>query len=313
MAGSENLFDSVQITASSEYSSRQGEKIDTLQIHHATMTSLSGLISMMQPGGRTVSANGALGNDGHLVEVVPLANRAFTSASSYDRRCLTVETCNTTLSPTWGISEASRLRLARLAVDMYRKGMLGSLTRKHIIGHYEVPGTYATACPGPDMNLDRIVQLANEIYKGSKPAIERGLHLMSYSLIKDAGSPTVYVQSLISGDRKGIASPYHLQLLDRVRKNAGDEMLTGELDIVDGYLTAINPPAGVAKDRTDEVLAAIKAIAISPEAVRDAIKAALSEGIQIDADVSDEQLDAAAERFAKLLGVRISGGDLAGA
>jgi hypothetical protein len=78
-----------------------------------------------------------------------------------------VETCNTTLSPSWGISEASRLRLAKLAVAMFRAGILGSLTRKHIIGHYEVPGTYATSCPGPEMRLDYIVKLANDIYKGS--------------------------------------------------------------------------------------------------------------------------------------------------
>lgn len=164
MAGSNNLFDSVQYTASSEYSTRGGRAIRYLQIHHATMTSLSGLISLMQPGGRTVSANGALGNDGHLVEVVPLAFRAFTSATSFDQQCLTVETCNTTLSPTWGISTASRERLARLAVSMYRQGLLGGLTRQYIIGHYEVPGTYATACPGPDMNLDWIVRRAQEIY-----------------------------------------------------------------------------------------------------------------------------------------------------
>jgi hypothetical protein len=170
MAGSLDLFDSVQLTASSEYASRQGEKIDTLQIHHATMTSLSGLIGLMQPGGRTVSANGAMGNDGHLVEVVPLANRPFTSATSYDRRSLTVEVCNTTLSPNWGISDACHVRLARLAVGMYRKGLLGSLSRKHIIGHREVPGTYATACPGPSMDLDRIVALA--VQMNAAPALD---------------------------------------------------------------------------------------------------------------------------------------------
>jgi len=166
MAGSSDLFDSVQLTAASEYGSRQGEQIDTLQIHHATMTSLSGLIGMMQPGGRTVSANGAMGNDGHLVEVVPLSKRAFTSASGYDRRCLTVECCNTTLSPNWGVSDATHRRLARLAVQMYRKGILGSLSRRHIIGHSEVPGTYATSCPGPSMDLDRIVALAVDMNTG---------------------------------------------------------------------------------------------------------------------------------------------------
>lgn len=167
MAGTYDLFDSTQYTSDSEYDSRYGVAIRYLQIHHATMTSLSGLISLMQPGGREVSANGALGNDGHLVEVVPATQRAFTSGvASWDRQCITVESCNTSLSPTWGISAATRTRLAKLAVGMYRLGLLGGLTRQFIIGHYEVPGTYATACPGPDMHLDAIVAEANAIYNG---------------------------------------------------------------------------------------------------------------------------------------------------
>lgn len=166
MAGSLDLFDGVDLTASSEYSSRNGRKVQYLQIHHATLLSLAVLIAMMDPGGRQVSANGALGNDGHLVEVVPLSQRAFTSASRFDEVCLTVETCNTSLHPTWGISAASRERLARLAVAMFQAGLLGAISRQFIIGHYEVPGTYATSCPGPDMQLDWIVQRAHQIQAG---------------------------------------------------------------------------------------------------------------------------------------------------
>lgn len=174
--GGLGLFDAFQHTASSEYSSRQGEQIDTLQIHHATMTSLSGLIGLMQPGGRTVSANGALGNDGWLVEVVPIAYRAFTSGvASFDRHCLTVEVCNTTLSPGWGISKASRTRLAQLAADMFRAGLLKGLYygRGGLIGHQDVPGTYATACPGPDMLIrEVIIPEAIAIYNGGGSAVE---------------------------------------------------------------------------------------------------------------------------------------------
>lgn len=168
MAGTYDLFDRTQYTASSEYSSRLGVAIRYLQIHHATTTSLSGLISLMQPGGREVSANGALDSNGDLVEVVPATQRAFTSGvASFDRQCITVETVNTSLSPEWGISAASRTRLARLAVAMFRLGLLGGLTRQFIIGHYEVPGTYATSCPGPDMHLDAIVAEAQAIYAGA--------------------------------------------------------------------------------------------------------------------------------------------------
>jgi hypothetical protein len=158
-------FDSVNLTGPTEYATRAGAKIDTLQIHHATSTSLSGLRALMAPGGRMVSANGAMSNDGHLQLVVPVDRRAFTSATPYDRRSFTVEVCNTSLAPNWGISDACHERLAQLAAEMHLElGM--PLDRAHIIGHREVPGTYATACPGPSMNLDRIVGRAREIAEG---------------------------------------------------------------------------------------------------------------------------------------------------
>lgn len=159
-------FDSIDLTASTEYATRNGEKITVLQIHHATSTSLKGLRALMAPGGRTVSANGAMSNDGHLMLVVPQDKRAFTSATVFDRRSFTVEVCNTTLAEGWGISDACHERLAHLAAEMHLElGM--PLDRKHIIGHREVPGTYATACPGPSMDLDRITRRAREIAEGA--------------------------------------------------------------------------------------------------------------------------------------------------
>lgn len=155
--------DATRYTTSSEFSPRN-RKLDTLQIHHATTTSLSGLEMLMAPGGRTVSANEAMGSDGYRVRKVPKQMRAFTSASSFDNQSYTVEVCNTSLAPTWGISEAAHRRLAELAVELYRDGDLGSLSRRHIIQHREVPGTYATACAGPSMDMDRIVRYAVELF-----------------------------------------------------------------------------------------------------------------------------------------------------
>jgi hypothetical protein len=158
-------FDSIDLTAPSEYATRGGERISVLQIHHATTTSLSGLRALMSPGGRTVSANVAMGSDGHRKLVVPIDKRAYTSATPFDRRSVTVEVCNTSLAPNWGISDGAHEALAHMAAEMHAEfGM--SLDRQHIIGHREVPGTYATACPGPSMNLDRIVRRAREIAEG---------------------------------------------------------------------------------------------------------------------------------------------------
>lgn len=118
----------------------------------------------MQPGGRVVSANYVLATDGTLIEKVPVNRRAFTSATVFDNRCLTVETVNTTGGPQWGISDASHRRLGKLAADMMREGLLTGLHYGPggIIGHRDVPGTYATACPGPSYNADLILQYARE-------------------------------------------------------------------------------------------------------------------------------------------------------
>lgn len=154
-------LDSENYTSYSESSPRT-MAIDTLQIHHATTTSLAALRALMAPGGRTVSANGAMGNDGHLMGVVQEHRRAFTSATSYDNRSYTIEVCNTSLAPDWGISDICHWRLAAVAVDLHDQyGM--PLDRNHIIGHREVPGAYSTACPGPSMDLNRIVEYAYAI------------------------------------------------------------------------------------------------------------------------------------------------------
>lgn len=177
MPGSWDLFDFVDLTNQETESSPRTRAINTLQIHHATTTSYSALRSLMDPGGRTVSANGAMANDGELGEVVRTSDRrAFTSSSSFDNQSLTVEVCNISLSPYWGISAACRTRLARLAVGMYRNGILAHLGRGigGILGHYEVPGTYATACPGPDMHLDWIAAEAQALYAAGDNGLAGG-------------------------------------------------------------------------------------------------------------------------------------------
>lgn len=173
MAGSYNLFDAVSSTTDCE--SRNGVAVDTLQPHHATMTSISALIDIMQPGGRTVSANGAMANDGTLYEVVPLWLRAWTSASDFDARCLTVEACNTTLGPEWGLSDATHRRFGKLAADMLKLGILKHLRIGEaggIVPHNMVPGSYATACPGPCFNYDLIVQYALEYLNPPKKKVD---------------------------------------------------------------------------------------------------------------------------------------------
>lgn len=167
-------IDRYYATGSTEYKSRNGKKITTLQLHHMAGRSLSVLLDLMQPGGRRVSANFALSAEGVLVNVVPLNMRAFTSASQFDEECYTVETVNSGGSPLWAISEAAHRRAAKLLAEMHVELGVGLFYgRGGVIGHRDVPGTYATSCPGPSMNFNQIITWAKELvttWGGNVPA-----------------------------------------------------------------------------------------------------------------------------------------------
>lgn len=86
---------------------------------------------------------------------------------------------------------------------------------------------------------------------------------MSFSLVKDAKSATIWVVSLDTGNYAGVQSPYHVTLLSRVKSNmANDPMLQVELDIVRAYLAAIFPeqkPVQLPPPLSDEQLDGIAA------------------------------------------------------
>jgi len=84
-------------------------------------------------------------------------------------------------------------------------------------------------------------------YTGSyiPPHPSSGEDNMSYSIVKDAQTPTIYACSLVTGRRIGIQNPYHVGLLQRYKvNNANDPMLVAELDIVASYLSQIGRPPG---------------------------------------------------------------------
>lgn len=176
-------YERADLTALTESRPRTA-KIDTLQYHHGTVLSTAALRSLMNPGGRTVSSNLIATTDGELILVVPFERRALTSASEFDNRCITVETVNTTLGPDWGISDESHRRLGRLAAEMLQEGLLGGLHYGPggIIGHRDVPGTYATACPGPSFDADLILKYARESLAPAAP--QRRRHGMTTMFVK---------------------------------------------------------------------------------------------------------------------------------
>ncbi len=139
---------------------RAGDKVQYFVIHHAATTSSVESLRQrfMTANDRKVSPNWLIGADGSVSEIVPPDGfRAWTSGQ-FDYNAVTVETQNTSLDPNWGISEASHIAIAKL-VAWASKRYNFPIDRTHVIGHRETPGA-ATICPGPSMNLDRIVELA---------------------------------------------------------------------------------------------------------------------------------------------------------
>lgn len=162
------LTNGVQLTSDS--SSRSGG-IDRFIVHHAATTSLAAILSLFQPGGRTVSANYALGNDGTLILAVDEDLRAWTSSSSYwDGRAVTIEVANSVAGGSWPVSDVTFHKLARLIADVsIRHGF--PINDDTILTHQELYNrygdSYATACPGDlQRRKGELLALANRYRAG---------------------------------------------------------------------------------------------------------------------------------------------------
>lgn len=105
------VYTSTELTT--DYGSRFGVVPSLIVLHHAASTSLAGLIALMQPGGRTVSAHAAIGGD-QIVNTVPeLGSSLSLGFAVFERRVLSAECVNSTLSPEWGLSDATHESIAR--------------------------------------------------------------------------------------------------------------------------------------------------------------------------------------------------------
>lgn len=164
-------------TDTPQKSSRQGAKIDTILLHHMAGTDAAGVVKLMQSGARTVSANYAIGRDGHAWGVVPEESRAWTSGSSsdggkgaaWDRRSITFEIADEVAREPWPISEAAFQKVAAMMADISTRYGI-PLDRNHVLGHRELwtryRASYPTACPG-GLDLDAITARARAIQTGA--------------------------------------------------------------------------------------------------------------------------------------------------
>lgn len=133
------------------YSSRNGNKIDKITIHH-----MAGNLSVEACGNvfknREASSNYGIGSDGRVGCYVEEEYRAWCTANpANDRRAINIEVANDGGAPDWHISDTALEKCIELCVDICKRNGIarlnytgdanGNLTRHNMF--------MATTCPGP--------------------------------------------------------------------------------------------------------------------------------------------------------------------
>lgn len=192
-----------------------------LIIHHAYNLTVQQSLALSKPGGREVSMTFAIGpsvagaaSPIHCVYVVPIDRRPWTTASSLDDAAVTAEVSNLDLASPYPVALEAKTLLALIAAEMHREfGM--PLDRVHVLSHQEVYarglGSYATACPGPDLQaaLDWIVAKAQEFINPPPKKENTGMDINYLFWPGDAAHPREYAlaaPTLIEGGVKRTTS-----------------------------------------------------------------------------------------------------------
>jgi Putative peptidoglycan-binding domain-containing protein len=149
---------------------RDGDVIKYFVVHHAAdpRPLEDQRDRFMAPNDRSVSPNWLIGKDGSIHEIVPPDKYRAWTTGQFDYQAVTVETQNTSGSPDWGISEESHVAISKLVAWAHLRWGI-PLDRVHVIGHREVPGVAATACP---LNIDVNKILAYAINLVENPVVD---------------------------------------------------------------------------------------------------------------------------------------------
>lgn len=213
-----------------------------LIIHHAYNYTVDQTIATFKSPVRSVSANFALGpkvpgvtSPIYCVRTVAEHNRAYTTASSYDDRALTVETSNINLNDPFPVAQAAKQRLAQLAAYMHTEYKM-PLDRWHVTSHQEVYkrgwGSYATSCPGGDLQgaLDWIVAEAKRIVAGGGTSTKETKVKHTYWADRQGRSVApgqeIYLQNSKKQNQNvvGAPGPYSLTAHVYAEGQAGDKV-----------------------------------------------------------------------------------------
>lgn len=153
---------------SPNYSSRNGNKISVITIHHcAGNLSLQALGNIFADPNREASANYGIDSSGRVGLFVPEEYRSWCSSNAAnDEKAVTIECSNDGGATNWHVSDKTIAKLIDLCVDIcerngisklnYTGDTTGNLTRHNMF--------VATTCPGPYLQ-SKLGYIANEVNK----------------------------------------------------------------------------------------------------------------------------------------------------
>lgn len=151
---------------SPNYTKNRTSKIKYIVIHHmAGIMSAESCCNIFMKPERKASANYCIGKDGEIWSSVPEEFRAWTTGNaSVDHAGITIEVSNSSLGPSWLVSDKVYQSLIALCVDIcQRYNITPIFTGKKESSTLQAHRWYqATLCPGPYL-YDKFPRIALDI------------------------------------------------------------------------------------------------------------------------------------------------------
>lgn len=166
--------------------------IDRFIIHH-TGTTVDQLDYFSYKNSRSSCPTWYIRTSGETFEMIRPKQKPASTGPDWNWRSVAVEVLDQSGAPEWNITPEAREQVAQIAAwlaefdgaELDGVPVEFKIDRFHIIGHNEaIPGT---ECPGPDMDLEWIVERAQEIYDEAHPP--------------DPGPEDYYLVPRVLGDR----------------------------------------------------------------------------------------------------------------